>query len=124
MSCISRSKRFRKRSRMGRKMPFSNGCALTWKQTKQKRSHSPLELASFRADFQFTFKLRFYAICAVQWPQRLAWIGMLIAHCGQSFIVGGAGAAGFVVQRLTMRTRRNTAKALMRKLMIVFKNTP
>ena len=83
---------------MGRKMPFSNGCALTWKQTKQKRSHSPLELPSVRADFQFTLKLRIYANCTVQWPQRLAWIGMLIAHCGQSFIVGGAGGTGFVVQ--------------------------
>jgi len=65
-----------------------------------------------------------YESCVVQCPQRLAWSGMLIAHCGQSFVVGAAGGAGFSNQWWMLRTSKKTQKATIRKLMIVFRNTP
>src|SRR5439155_5508249 len=38
-------------------------------------------------------------------------MGMVIAHCGHSFVVGAAAGAGFFVQRFTCCITRNTPNA-------------
>jgi hypothetical protein len=60
----------------------------------------------------------------VQCPHFFAASGIAIAHCGQSFVVGAAAGAGFAVQRLTDRTKRKTANATIKKLMMAFRKTP
>ena len=60
----------------------------------------------------------------MQWPQRFAAMRTLIAHCGQSFVVGAAAGAGFVVQRFTCYTTRNTQNAMIRKFTMEFRNNP
>jgi hypothetical protein len=66
----------------------------------------------------------FFYNVEVQCPHFLAASGIGIAHSGQSFVVGAAAGAGFAVHRLTVRTRRKTANATMRKLIKVFKKMP
>jgi hypothetical protein len=58
----------------------------------------------------------------VQCPHFFAATGMGMAHCGQSFVV--LGGAGFGIHLFTARTRRNTAKATIRKLMSVLMKFP
>jgi hypothetical protein len=60
----------------------------------------------------------------VQCPHFFAAIGIVIAQCGQSFVVGAAAGAGLATQRFTARTSRKTANATIRKFNIVFKNAP
>src|ERR671918_211091 len=57
----------------------------------------------------------------VQCGQRTARRGMAIAHCGHSF-VEGEGGVGLARSRSIWRTSRNTANAMMTKLMIVLRN--
>jgi hypothetical protein len=51
-------------------------------------------------------------------------MGIGIAHCGQSLVVGAAGAAGLMNQRFTSWIKRNTQNATIRKLITVFRNIP
>jgi hypothetical protein len=61
----------------------------------------------------------------VQNAQRFALIGTAERQCGHSFVVGAAGAgSSFLFRRFTFRMSRKTAKATMRKLMIVLMKTP
>lgn len=59
--------------------------------------------------------------CDVQYEaQRVAFSGMLDRQNGQSFVVGAAGGAGFCMG-MTRRTTMNTANAMIRKLITVFR---
>lgn len=61
----------------------------------------------------------------VQCGQRVALIGMFNRQYGYSLVVGSAGrSCSFSLSLLIWRMRRNTTKATMTKLMIVFTNTP
>ena len=65
-----------------------------------------------------------YANWVVQCGHRFAANGIGIAHCGQSRVVGAAAGAGFLPQRFTCCTSKNTANATIKKLMMAFKNNP
>jgi hypothetical protein len=61
----------------------------------------------------------------VQNAQRFAIIGIVDRHCGQAFVVGSAGGATSALFSLfILRTNKNTAKATIKKLMIVLTKTP
>ena len=59
----------------------------------------------------------------VQFGHFLAAIGIAVAQCGQSFVVGAAAGAGRR-SALTHFTTMKIAKATIRNSMIVFRNTP
>src|SRR5207253_5894949 len=59
------------------------------------------------------------AMSDVQCGQRRAFAGIAVAQCGHSR-VGGAGGGG-PLRRLTWRTTRKTAKAMITRLMTVFR---
>lgn len=63
----------------------------------------------------------------VQLGQRLALIGIEVAQRGQSFVVGVAGTAAFFgpcIRAIGRTIRKNTAAAIIKKLIMVFMNTP
>jgi pyrroloquinoline quinone (PQQ) biosynthesis protein C len=61
----------------------------------------------------------------VQFGQRVALIGIAEKQYAHSFVAGATGGASSSRLILLMvRTRRNTAKAIRMKLMIVLMNTP
>src|SRR5260370_1284400 len=66
---------------------------------------------------------RVWASGEVRWRLRFAAVGMVRAQCGPSFVAGAAATAGFLAQRLTCCTTRNTQNATMRKFTTVQENT-
>ena len=63
--------------------------------------------------------------CEVQWGQRLAWMGMVVKQKGHSLVLGSAAGASFSrFMWLMPLITRNTAKAMMIKLMMVLMKRP
>ena len=62
--------------------------------------------------------------CEVQWGQRLAWMGMVVKQKGHSLVLGSAAGCFSRFMWLMPLMTRNTAKAMMIKLMMVLMKTP
>jgi hypothetical protein len=64
-----------------------------------------------------------YLTSEVQCGQRVALIGICDRQCGQSLVVGAAGASScfFSVKRLTCFINKKMAKATIKKSMTVFR---
>src|SRR5512146_1103947 len=61
----------------------------------------------------------------VQWPHRVALIGIVDRQCGHSLVVGtAAGASSFFLRAFMPRIRKKMAKATMRKLTMVLISSP
>jgi len=60
----------------------------------------------------------------VQFGQRTALIGTLVAQNGHSLVVTGATASSFLFRRFIVRTKRKIGNEIIRKLTMLFTNSP